>query len=124
VVRAYKISKRYDSDISALSAAFALEFDGERVRHARLAFGGLAATVRRAAAAEAALAGRSWDEAALQAAAAALAQDFQPLTDHRASAGYRQQVAANLLQRFWLETRAQDPLPPQALSVWPQELRT
>ena len=93
------------------------------VRAARLAYGGMAATVRRAAAAEAALAGRRWDEAALQAATAALATDFQPLTDLRASAGYRLQVAGHLLRRFWLETRAHDALPPQALSVWPLEER-
>ena len=117
-VRAYKISKRFDCDISALCAGFAIELDGDVVRAVRLAFGGMAAIVRRAAQAEAALVGRRWDEAALHAAQAALASDFEPLTDMRASAGYRQQVARNLLQRFWLETRPQDPLPAQATSVW------
>ena len=117
-VRAYKISKRFDCDISALCAGFAIELDGDVVRAVRLAFGGMAAIVRRAAQAEAALVGRRWDEAALHAAQAALASDFEPLTDMRASAGYRQQVARNLLQRFWLETRPHDPLPAQATSVW------
>jgi len=121
VLRAYKISKRFDSDISAVCGAFALDLDGDTVRGARLAYGGLAATVARAAHAEVALTGRRWDEAALQAAQAALAQDFQPLTDHRASAGYRLQVAANLLRRLWLETRAHDPLPASALSVFARE---
>jgi xanthine dehydrogenase small subunit len=119
VVRAYKISKRFDSDISAVCAALALQLDGETVREARLAFGGMAATVRRAPQAEAALRGRPWTEAAAQAAAAALARDFSPLTDLRASAGYRLQVAGNLLRRAWLETRAADPLPPAATRVWP-----
>ncbi|EHR73587.1 xanthine dehydrogenase, small subunit [Burkholderiales bacterium JOSHI_001] len=117
-VRAYKISKRFDCDISALCAGFSVELDGDTVRHVRLAFGGMAATVRRALRAEAALLGRPWDAQALAAAQQALAQDFSPLTDLRASDAHRRQVAANLLQRFWLETRPQDPLPAQAVSVF------
>ncbi len=121
-VRAYKISKRFDSDISAVCAGLALEFGpGAVVRSARFAFGGMAATVRRAAAAEAAVVGQPWSQASARAAAAALAQDFAPLTDMRASAGYRLQVAGNLLQRLWLETRADDPLPERAVSVWSRE---
>ncbi|MEO8124859.1 MAG: xanthine dehydrogenase small subunit [Burkholderiales bacterium] len=125
-VRAYKISKRFDCDISALCAGFAIELDGEVVRAVRLAFGGMAAIVKRAAQAEAALVGKRWDEGAVQAAQAAIAQDFKPLTDMRASADYRQQVARNLLQRFWLETRARDPLSADASSVWsvmPHDMR-
>jgi xanthine dehydrogenase small subunit len=121
VVRAYKISKRFDSDISAVSAGLAIELDagdGETIRAARVAFGGMAATVRRAAAAERALAGKPWTEATLEAATAALAQDFKPITDMRASAAYRTQVAGNLLRRFWLETRAQGALPEGAVSVF------
>ena len=122
-VRAYKISKRFDSDISAVCAAFAVQLDddgqeGERVASIRLAFGGMAATVKRAAGAEAALAAMAWDQASIDAAKAALAQDFQPLSDMRASSVYRMQVAQNLLQRFWLETRRSGALPPQATSVW------
>ncbi len=116
-LRAYKISKRFDSDISAVSTGLWLQLDGDRVREVRLAFGGMAAVVRRAAAAEAALRGRCWDEAALGAAQAALASDFTPLTDMRASAGYRMQVAQNLLRRFWLETRPDAPLAEAQLSV-------
>jgi len=119
VLRAYKVSKRHDSDISAVCAVFALQLDGGVVREARLVYGGMAATVRRAATAEAALRGQTWDAPAVEAAMQALTQDFTPLTDLRASAGYRRQVAANLLRRAWLETRAQDPLPPQATQVWP-----
>jgi xanthine dehydrogenase small subunit len=117
-VRAYKISKRFDCDISALCGAFAIELDGDTVRSVRLAFGGMAATVKRAAGAEAALVGQPWSQASVAAAQAALAADFKPLSDMRASSGYRMQVAQNLLQRFWMETRTIAPLPPQASSVW------
>ena len=123
-VRAYKISKRFDCDISALCAGFAIELDADGatpepvVKAVRLAFGGMAATVRRAARAEAALVGRPWTRASVVAAQAALAEDFEPLSDLRASAAYRLKVAQNLLQRLWLETRADDPLPPSATSVW------
>ena len=103
-LRAYKISKRFDSDISAVFAALAVALDGDRVADVRLVFGGMAAVVKRAAAAEAAGRGQPWDEATLAAAQAALAHDFTPLDDMRASAAYRLRVARNLLQRFWLET--------------------
>ena len=120
-VRAYKISKRFDCDISAVCAALAIELDGEHITSARLAFGGLAATVKRAAQAEAALLGQPWTEANLKLAMAALAHDYTPLTDMRASAAYRLQVAQNLLRRFWLETRPIDPLPESAVNVWARE---
>lgn len=117
-VRVYKISKRFDCDISALCAGFAIELDGDVVKEIRLAFGGMAAVVRRAALAESALVGQPWTQAAVKRAQAALADDFKPLSDMRASAAYRLQVAQNLLQRLWLETRSSDPLPPQATSVF------
>jgi xanthine dehydrogenase small subunit len=118
-VRAYKISKRFDCDISAVCAGFAIELDGGgRVAAARLAFGGMAATVKRAALAETALVGRAWDEAAVALAQDALASDFAPLSDMRASAAYRLQVAQNLLMRFWLETRPVAPLAAHESSVW------
>ena len=117
-VRAYKISKRFDCDISAVCAGFAIELEDGLVRSVRLAFGGLAATVKRAALAEAAIAGHAWTQATVDAAKAELARDFQPLSDMRASAGYRLQVAQNLLQRFWLESRAENPLPAHATSVF------
>jgi xanthine dehydrogenase small subunit len=105
VFRTYKVSKRYEQDISAVCAAFALRLDAaNRVVAARVAFGGMAAVPRRAAACEAALAGQPWSEATAQAAALALDEDFQPLSDLRASADYRRAVAANLLRRCWLET--------------------
>ena len=99
----HKISKRFDSDISAVLAAFLLTFDAGLVVDARLAFGGMAATPKRAPKAEAALVGRPFDEAAVELAAAALAEDFAPLDDMRASAAYRLTVAQNLLRRFRIE---------------------
>ena len=117
-VRAYKISKRFDCDISALCAGFAITLDGDAVADIRLAFGGMAGIVKRAAGAEAALLGQPWNAASVKAAQAALAEDFQPLSDMRASAAYRLQVAQNLIQRLWLETRAVDALPIEATSVW------
>lgn len=121
VVRAYKVSKRYDSDISAVCAAFALEIgDAGVVRSVRLALGGMAAIARRATGAEAAIVGRVWDEGTMLAAREAIGSDFTPLTDLRASAGYRQSVVRGLLERFWLETRAGGaaPLPPERASVF------
>jgi xanthine dehydrogenase small subunit len=121
-LRAYKISKRFDSDISAVSAGLAIRLDDKGlVREVRLAFGGMAAIVKRAALAEAALHGKPWTEATLTAGMAALAQDFKPLTDMRASAAYRLQVAQNLLRRFWLETRAEAPLSESEVSVFARD---
>jgi xanthine dehydrogenase small subunit len=118
-VRAYKISKRFDCDISAVCAGFSIELDAAgTVRTVRLASGGMAATDKRGARAEAAIVGQPWTQATVNAAKAALAEDFKPLSDMRASAAYRLQVAQNLLQRLWLETRADDPLPTSATSVF------
>ena len=117
-VRAYKISKRFDCDISALCAGFSIELDGGVVTTVRLAYGGMAATVKRGALAEAAIVGQAWTQATVNAAKAALAQDFKPLSDMRASAAYRLQVAQNLLQRLWLETRTENPLDSRATSVF------
>ncbi len=117
-LRAYKVSKRFDSDISAVCGAFSVVLDGERVTEARFAFGGMAATVKRAARAEAAALGQRWDDATAQATIAALADDFTPLTDLRASADYRRAVAGQLLRRFAMETRVDAPLAPAQLNVW------
>ncbi|SCC92313.1 Xanthine dehydrogenase small subunit [Thiomonas sp. X19] len=118
-LRAYKLSKRYDCDISALSCGVALRLDAQQqVAHVRLAFGGMAAVVKRAASAEAALLGQPWNEASVRAAMQALDADFQPISDLRASSAHRQRVARNLLWRFWLETRADAPLSPAQTSVW------
>ena len=117
-VRAYKISKRFDCDISAVCAGLAITLDGDVVADVRWAFGGMAATVQRAPAAEAAVRGQPWNEATSHAAMTALAQDFTPLSDMRATAAYRLQVAQNLIQRLWLETRSNSPLAESQISVW------
>jgi xanthine dehydrogenase small subunit len=116
--RTYKVSKRYDSDISAVCAAFALTVDRGTIVEARVAFGGMAAIPQRASHTEAALAGKPWTETTLRAARAALATDYTPLTDMRATAAYRMQVAQNLLARFYLETRPDHPLPAASVSVF------
>lgn len=100
----YKVSKRFDQDISAVCAGFALDIDGGIIRAARLCYGGMAATPKRASAAEAALTGQPWTRDAVIAAIAAMDADFSPLSDMRASATYRQNVAKNLLKRFFIET--------------------
>jgi len=88
------------------------------VADARFAFGGLAGIVKRAAGAEAAVRGQPWTLPTVQAAMAELDGDFTPMSDQRASAGYRQRAARNLLQRLWLATRADAPLAEDQLSVW------
>jgi xanthine dehydrogenase small subunit len=98
-----KLSKRFDSDISAVCGAFALTIEGDMVTAARIAFGGMAGTPARAKACEAALTGAPWSEATIEAASTALATDYAPLSDVRGSAGYRTAAAANLLRRMWRE---------------------
>jgi xanthine dehydrogenase small subunit len=124
VVQAHKISKRSDCDISAVAAGFALQLDGAgRVAQARLAWGGMAAMVQRAAGAEAAIIGQPWgDETTLRAAQAALQSDFVPLTDLRASASYRRRVAAALLERLWLSSRPGSPVALSQLRATPHAL--
>ncbi|NKN39668.1 xanthine dehydrogenase small subunit [Agrobacterium sp. a22-2] len=101
----YKITKRRDEDISALCGAFCLGLDENgTVSHIRIAFGGMAGTPKRARSVEAALYGKPWTEATITAARDAFDRDYQPLTDWRATADYRQLTAKNLLTRFFLET--------------------
>ena len=100
LVASYKVSKRIQQDISAVCAGFAVRVRHGRVADARLAFGGMAAIPKRAAAAEAALRGKPWELASVRAAIAALADDFAPIDDFRASAAYRARAAAALLERF------------------------
>jgi xanthine dehydrogenase small subunit len=116
--RTYKLAKRYDQDISAVCAAFALTIADGAVSEARIAFGGMAATSRRAPGAEAALLGKPWNQEALNHAMDALATDYTPLADMRATASYRTTAAQNLLHRFWLETRAEDALAPAQLRAF------
>jgi xanthine dehydrogenase small subunit len=102
----YKVSKRRELDISTVAAGFLVEVgEGDTVIRAQLAFGGMAATPKRAVKTEAALLGQKWSAAAIEAALPKLAEDFTPLSDHRGSAAYRAKVAANLLRGFYDETR-------------------
>ncbi|QMV01071.1 xanthine dehydrogenase small subunit [Devosia sp. D6-9] len=105
---AYKISKRRDEDISALCGAFRVFVnDLGNVGMARIAFGGMAATPKRATNVEEALIGRPWTMDTVEEAVQAFAQDYQPITDMRASADYRLLAAQNLLRRFFLEATGQ-----------------
>jgi xanthine dehydrogenase small subunit len=101
---AYKIGKRYDQDISAVFACFALTVEDARVVRARIGCGGVAATPVRALRTEAELVNRTWDMARAEHAARVLESEFAPIDDMRASAGYRRRVLGNLLRRFALET--------------------
>ena len=103
-LRSYKVSKRFDQDISAVCGAYRIKLDGVRVADVRIAYGGLAAIPSRAPGAERALQGGEWNEQAVRQAMAALDSDFAPISDMRASSGYRRLVARNLLYRFYLET--------------------
>jgi len=100
---AYKVSKRFDQDISAVAAALVVQVSQGCVADARIAFGGMAAIAARARATERALLGSPWAMASIDAAAEKLAEDFKPLTDMRASSAYRLRIAGNLLRRFYLE---------------------
>jgi xanthine dehydrogenase small subunit len=107
--RAFKVSKRFDEDISAVMMAARLDLDGRRVAGARIAFGGMAATPKRAAQVEKALVGVSLDQRAdWRPALAAVSSDFTPLTDQRASAAYRVMVAANLIEKALIEIAGAD----------------
>jgi xanthine dehydrogenase small subunit len=105
ILRSHKLSKRFDQDISAVCSAYRLELDGDHVISFRMACGGLAATIKRATLTEAAVAGADWNKETIDKASQALARDFAPITDMRASADYRLRAAQNLLRRFYFETR-------------------
>ena len=103
LVRIVKLSKRFDSDISGVCGAFALRIEAGFVAEARVAFGGMAGIPARAPGCEAALTGKAWTGETVEAAAAALSADYDPLDDLRGSAAYRRKAAANLLRRLWAE---------------------
>jgi xanthine dehydrogenase small subunit len=105
LLRAYKISKRYDDDISAICLVLNMTLEEGRVARIRIGAGGVAATPVRALATESCLAGNPWTEQAAQEAAVVLRAEFQPISDMRASAAYRSEVLGNLLRRFWLESQ-------------------
>ena len=103
IFRSYKISKRIDDDISAVLGCFNLQIDNGVISSARVAFGGMAAIPKRAEACEAALIGQPWNLETVERARAALAQDFSPISDFRASKEYRLLTAGNLLTRYFVE---------------------
>jgi xanthine dehydrogenase small subunit len=104
-LQVYKISKRYDDDISAVCLAINLQITNERVVRASIGAGGVAATPVRAVQTEAALLGQPWSLQTVQQAMAVLRAEFSPISDMRASSAYRSQVLGNLLQRYWLESQ-------------------
>ncbi|MFN3891719.1 MAG: xanthine dehydrogenase small subunit [Beijerinckiaceae bacterium] len=101
-VRVDKVSRRFDQDISAVCGAIAFRRDDGMVKAPRIAFGGMAAAPERARLAERALEGAPLTRDAFEAAASALASDFKPIDDFRASAAYRLRVAQNLMRRWFL----------------------
>lgn len=115
-LKCYKLSKRYDQDISAVCGCMSINVQDGHVASARIAFGGMAGIPKRAAQTEAVLTGSPWSEQTLRAAMQAMAVDFQPLSDMRASAHYRLQTAQNMLLRYWHEDLG---TPVNALEVTP-----
>jgi xanthine dehydrogenase small subunit len=109
MVGSHKWSKRFDQDISAACSAYRLELKGNDVQDFRMACGGLAPTVRRALCCEAAVKGQPWSAATIEAACEALAEDFHPISDMRATAEMRLVATQNLLRRFHLETVGEAP---------------
>ncbi len=106
-LRCYKLSKRFDQDISAVCGCFNITLDGETITSARVAFGGMAGTPKRASATEAALVGQTLSSETAKRASVALASDFTPLTDMRASADYRMQAAQGQLHRYFADLTGQ-----------------
>jgi len=115
-LRVYKLSKRFDQDISAVCGAFSISVEDGTVTQARIAFGGMAGTPKRASTVEAALVGQPWARASVDAARARFAEDFTPLSDMRASAAYRLETASNMLLRYFGEMSGQ---PVSVLEVSP-----
>ena len=109
-LRCYKLSKRFDQDISAVCGCLNVAVEHGHVAAARIAFGGMAAVPKRASMAEAALTGSAWNRAAIDRAMTALTGDFAPISDARASSAYRMTAAQNMLLKYFLEdTRPGEP---------------
>lgn len=109
---AYKLSKRFDQDISTLIGAFRLRVENGALAELRAAYGGMASTTQRAKQVEAALIDKPWNAETLRDIDAAIARDFQPMTDHRGTDSYRRRAAANLLRRLQAESND------EASQVW------
>src|ERR1051325_10489513 len=118
----YKVSKRREMDISTVAACLTVDLDGQKVvRHARLAFGGVAAMPARARETEEALLGKLWTEQTIKEALPILAGEFTPISDVRGSAEYRRGLITNLLEKFFSETNHRElasatlPIPQSAI---------
>ena len=103
----YKLSKRFDQDISSVCGCLWIKVASGQVVEARLAYGGMAGTPKRAHEAEAAIVGKAWGEDTVRAGMEALDDDFTPLTDMRASSDYRMKTAKNMLIRAFAESHGQ-----------------
>ena len=106
-LRCYKVSKRFDQDISAICGCFNLEINDGVISSARIAFGGMAGIPKRASNVEHALLGKPWCLQTCEEIELEWIKDFTPLTDVRASAKYRLEVARNLLTRYFMERNGQ-----------------
>ena len=120
-VRFYKVSKRFEDDISAVCLALSLRLEHGVVRAASIGVGGVAATPVRARKTEAALRGHAWNAATVERAMAVLRAEFAPISDMRASSDYRRTVLGNLLQRFWLQTQGDAATDLHAPGIWAAE---
>lgn len=107
-LQAYKISKRSEQDISAVLGAFSIDVENDVVVNARIAFGGMAGTPKRATACEQALLGKAFNMKTIERAMQAMDSDFTPLSDMRATASYRMSVAKNLLKKCYIESSGAD----------------
>ncbi len=116
-LKVYKISKRFEDDISAVCLAIKLHISDGKVTSASIAAGGVAATPVRAIQTEAALVGQVWTQATVQHAIATLQHEFSPISDMRASAAYRTKVLGNLLQRYWLESQGMQAINLEAFTL-------
>ncbi len=104
-LKCYKLSKRFDQDISAVCGCFNITVEGGKITKARIAFGGMAGTPHRAHHVEDALTGKPWDQQTISATRAHFAQDYTPMSDMRASAAYRLETAQNMLTRYYYESQ-------------------
>jgi xanthine dehydrogenase small subunit len=117
LLRVYKVSKRFEDDISAVCLAINVQVQDGQVAQASIGAGGVAATPVRAVATEALLTGQAWTQDAMNHAATSLRGEFQPISDMRASAAYRAQVLGNLMRRFWLESQGAEEVSLEALTL-------
>ena len=118
ICRVYKVSKRFEDDISAVCLAINVHIEQGVVVFTSIGVGGVAATPVRARKTEAALTGQPWTQATVEHTMAVLRAEFAPISDMRASSDYRRTVLSNLLHRFWLEGQGQVATDLRAMGTW------